>query len=66
MGISYEDLQKGAQLVAKMLPVMYINHDFYKVWIGEAYEFMPLIQSFLFFGAMAGILLFIAWKRSAL
>ena len=35
MGISYEDLQKGAQLVAKMLPVMYINHDFYKVWIGE-------------------------------
>lgn len=64
MGISYDDLPKWAQLIAKMLPVMYINKDFYQIWTGKAYEFMPLIQSFLFLGAVSGILLFFTCKRS--
>lgn len=63
MGIQYEDLPKWAQHVAKLLPVMYINKDFYQIWVGEQYNYMPMIQSFLFFGAVSAILLFIALKR---
>lgn len=63
MGISYENLPKWAQAVAKLLPVMYINRDFYKIWTGEEYNCMPMIQSFFFLAAVSGILLFIALKR---
>lgn len=63
MGISYEDLPKWAQTVAKLLPVTYINKDFYKIWIGERYHFMPMVQSYLFLGAVSGILLFVVLKR---
>ena len=64
MGVEYADLPKWAQAVARMLPVTYINRDFYQVWSGEAYNFMPMIQSYLFLGAVSGILLFLVWKRS--
>lgn len=64
MGIGYEDLPGWAQIAAKMLPVMYINKDFYSIWTGESYQFMPMIQSFLFLGAVSGILLFFALKRT--
>ena len=64
MGVEYADLPKWAQAVARMLPVTYINRDFYQVWLGEAYNFMPMIQSYLFLGAVSGILLFLVWKRS--
>ncbi len=63
MGIQYEDLPKWAQHAAKLLPVTYINKDFYQIWVGKQYNFMPMIQSFLFFGAISVILLFIALKR---
>ncbi|MDE7310394.1 MAG: ABC transporter permease [Eubacterium sp.] len=63
MGISYEDLPAWAQAVAKLLPVTYINKDFYKIWTGESYHYMPMLQSFLFLGAVSGILLFFALKR---
>lgn len=58
MGISYDNLPKYAQMVAKLIPVMYINRDFYKIWMGKSYHFMPMVQSFLFLGAVSGILLF--------
>lgn len=63
MGIQYQDLPKWAQAAAKLLPVTYINKDFYKVWTGEAYHYMPMLQSFFFFGAVSGILLFLALRR---
>lgn len=66
MGITYDNLPKWAKFFAKLLPVTYINQDFYKIWTGEAYNFMPMVQSFLFLAAVAGILLFFAGKRKSL
>lgn len=63
MGITYENLPEWAQTVAKLLPVTYINRDFYEIWAGKTYDFMPMIQSFLFFGSVSGVILFFALKR---
>lgn len=65
MGVGYDSLPKWAQVLARLLPITHINKDFYDVWKGQAYNFMPLAQSYLFLGAAAGIILFIAWKRPA-
>lgn len=64
MGISYEMLPSPVQAVSKLLPTTYIAKDFSDVWLGKDYNFMPLLQSFLFVGALAGILLFISLKRN--
>ena len=63
MGITYEDLPKWAQVLAKLLPVTYINQDFYEIWKGKDYNYMPMFQSYLFLGAVAGIVLFAACRR---
>ena len=63
MGISYENMSGAMQAVAKLIPVTYFNKDFYLIWTGESYNFGPMIQSYLFFGAASGILLFIALKK---
>lgn len=63
MGISYDNLPGWAQIAAKLLPVTYINRDFYQIWTGQQYHYMPMIQSFLFFGAVSAIILFLALKR---
>lgn len=63
MGITYENMPAVMQAVAKLLPITYINRDFFTIWTGESYNFVPMVQSYLFFGAVAGILLFIASKR---
>lgn len=65
MGISYDDFPPAVQTVAKLLPVTYINGDFYTVWMGESYNFMPMVQSYLLLAAVAGILLFAALKRTS-
>lgn len=65
MGISYDDLPAAVQTAAKLLPVTYINRDFGSIWTGESYNFMPMLQSFLLMGAVAGILLFISLKRNS-
>ncbi|MCM1257519.1 MAG: ABC transporter permease [Roseburia sp.] len=65
MGISYENMSAWMQAVAKLLPVTYFNRDFFDIWTGERYDFVPMIQSYLFFGAVGGILLFIAQKRNS-
>lgn len=65
MGISYENMPEGMQMVAKFLPITYINRDFYTVWIGEEYNFVPMLQAYLFFGALAGVFLFIVLKKNA-
>lgn len=63
MGISYDNLPKWAQMAARLLPVTYINRDFYQIWAGKTYNWMPMVQSFLFLGAVSGILLFLACRR---
>lgn len=63
MGIRYDQMPRAMQLPARLLPVTYINRDFYGVWKGESYNFMPMLQAFLLLGAVTGILLFITAKR---
>lgn len=63
MGISYENMPAAMQAVARLLPVTYFSRDFYAIWTGETYNFVPMIQSYLFFGAATGILLFAALRR---
>lgn len=63
MGISYDNMPSPMQVAAKLLPVTYINRDFYTVWNGERYNFAPMLQSYLLLGAVAGILMFFALKR---
>lgn len=56
MGIQTDQLPKALQAVARTLPMTYISSDFITFWQGGSYNFMPFIQSFLFLGAVAGIL----------
>lgn len=65
MGISYDNMPSGLQLLARLLPVTYINRDFYTVWCGESYNFVPMLQSYLLMAALAGILMFFVVKRTA-
>ncbi|MBD5475121.1 MAG: ABC transporter permease [Lachnospiraceae bacterium] len=63
MGISTEQLPKVLQKVASTLPMTYISNDFAGFWEGGSYNFMPFIQSFIFLGAVAGILMMYAQYR---
>lgn len=64
MGITVDKLPKSLQIVSNLLPSTYINKDFYSVWIGRDYNFVPMIQSYIFFLAISGILIFIMIYRS--
>ncbi|MCM1183858.1 MAG: ABC transporter permease [Roseburia sp.] len=57
MGMRTEQLPTVLQRVAYTLPMTYISNDFIEFWQGGSYNFMPFIQSFLFLGAVAGLLL---------
>lgn len=63
MGISTDQLPKALQKVAATLPMTYVSNDFADFWSGGSYNYAPFIQSFLFFGALAGILLLYAQYR---
>lgn len=63
MGIQTDQLPGVLQAVAKLLPMTYISNDFAGFWQGGSYNFMPFIQSFLFLGAAAGILLLFSLHR---
>lgn len=63
MGITYDNMPSVLQVAAKMLPVTYINRDFYTVWKGEHYNFVPMLQAYLFMGAVACIALFASVRR---
>lgn len=65
MGISYDNMPGVMKTAAKLLPVTYINRDFSTIWSGEEYNFMPMIQSYILMGAVAGIVLFAAIKKES-
>lgn len=64
MGISTDQLPKALQRVAATLPMTYVSNDFADFWTGGPYQFMPFIQSLLFFAAIAGILFMYAQYRN--
>ncbi|GFI18359.1 hypothetical protein IMSAGC009_03535 [Lachnospiraceae bacterium] len=57
MGMRTDQLPEFLQKVAAALPMTYVSNDFIGFWQGGKYNFMPFIQSFIFMGAAAGILL---------
>lgn len=63
MGLSYENMPAGIQAVAKLLPLTYINKDIYTIWVGESYRFASMIQAYLLWSVIAGILLVITGGR---
>lgn len=63
MGVRLDQLPKVLQSIAKVIPMTYISNDFCDFWQGGTYHFMPYIQSLIFFGSVAGILLLVSlWK----
>lgn len=65
MGITYEMLPSPLQAVSRLLPTMYIQRDFADIWLGKGYNYMPMLQAYLFTGALSGILLLLSLKRNA-
>lgn len=64
MGIRTEQLPEALQKAARTLPMTYVSNDFIDFWQGGSYNYMPLIQSFLFLGAVSGILLLFSLHRN--
>lgn len=65
MGISYDMLPSAVQAFSRLLPTTYIARDFADIWLGKGYNFMPMLQAYLFAGALSGILLFFSLRRNA-
>lgn len=64
MGMRTNQLPDVLQKVAKTLPMTYISNDFIIFWQGGAYNFMPYIQSCIFFAALAGLLLMASFYKN--
>lgn len=64
MGIPTDQLPEALQGIAKVFPMTYISNDFADFWQGGTYNFMPYIQSCIFLGAVAGILVIYAQYRN--
>lgn len=64
MGIKNDQLPGILKSVAALLPMSYISNDFIDFWKEGSYNYMPLLQAFLFTGAAAGILLIFAKRKT--
>lgn len=64
MGLTVEQLPKVLKSIALLLPMSYISKDFVNIWEGGSYNYAPLIQSFIFFAAIAGILVLLGIRKS--
>lgn len=64
MGIKNDQLPGALKSVASLLPMSYISNDFIDFWKEGSYNYMPLLQAFLFTGAVAGILLIFARRKT--
>ena len=65
MGVQAENLPKAMQSIAYTLPMTYVSRDYIDFWQGGSYNFAPIIQAFLFLGAVSGILLMYSMKRNS-
>lgn len=64
MGIRTEQLPKALKTMASYLPMSYIANDFIDFWQDGSYNFGPMIQAFLFFGALCGLLMVYAGYKN--
>lgn len=58
LGVRPEQLPKGIAWIAKLIPTYHFSYRYIDFWLGKSYNAAPLIQSFIFFFALA-ILLFL-------
>lgn len=63
MGISVDQLPKAMKAIAKVFPMSYISSDFVDFWQGGSYNFAPMVQSYLFFGAVSVIILILSIRK---
>lgn len=64
MGVEVKRLPKPLRIIADLLPMSYVSSDFGDFWESGTYNAAPLIQSFLLFGAVAGILLLYSVRKN--
>lgn len=64
-GIQAKDFSDPLKAIAYTIPFTYISGDFIEFWQGGSYNFVPYIQSFIFFGAVSCIILFIAIQHNS-
>jgi len=65
MGMSVTDLPEFIQPLARLLPPTQIGLDFVDFWMGKSYNFAPLIQSLIFFGAISLIVLLLSFRKKS-
>lgn len=65
MGINSSDFPTFIQVISKMIPTSFIVLDFQNAWFLTSYNFSPMIQSFVFFGSVSGIVCYIALRKNA-
>lgn len=59
-GVEAKDFPGPLKAVAYSLPTTYIGGDFIGFWKAGSYNFVPYIQSFIFFAAVSCIILFLS------
>jgi ABC-2 type transport system permease protein len=59
-GVQAKDFPDAIKAVAYALPTTYIAGEFIDFWQGGSYNFVPYIQSFIFFAAVSCIILFMS------
>lgn len=64
MGMKTNQFPQFLQSIVALLPMSYISQDFINFWTGGSYNFVPMIQAFLFLTAVSGILILYSNYRS--
>lgn len=59
-GVQAKSFPNPLRAVAYALPTTYISGEFIDFWQAGSYNFVPYIQSFIFFAAVSGIILFMS------
>ena len=59
-GVQAKDFPDAIKAVAYVFPTTYISGEFIDFWQGGSYNFVPYIQSFIFFAAVSCIILFLS------
>ncbi|SHH73148.1 ABC transporter permease [Clostridium grantii] len=59
-GVQAKDFPDALKAVAYVFPTTYISGEFIDFWQGGSYNFVPFIQSFIFFAAVSSIILILA------
>ena len=62
MGINRDQLPGFLKPISKLLPFGYVGEDIYKVWVGQSYNWIPLIQALLFLGGVSAIVMLLSFR----